>query len=125
MTDETADFFEQLSRRGHEPMLKKVKATMRFDLAQDDRTDRWLVTIDKGDIAVSRRNAKADCVLRAEKTLFDGLASGELNAMAALLRGDLGLEGDPQLIVLFQRLLPGPPGSRDPRAAAGYARRQS
>jgi putative sterol carrier protein len=123
--DATTVFFDELSRRGHEPMLKKVKATMRFDLAHDDRTDRWLVTIDKGDIAISRRNAKADCVLRAEKTLFDGLASGEVNAMAAMLRGEIGVEGDPQLMVLFQRLLPGPPGSNDPRAAAGYARRQS
>jgi putative sterol carrier protein len=125
MADPTAEFFADLGRRRHEPMLEQVTATMRFDLAHVDGTDRWLVAVDKGDIKVSRRNAKADCVVRTDRKLFDGLASGEANAMAALLRGAIGLEGDPGLIVLFQRLLPGPQGSRDRRAAAGYARRQS
>jgi putative sterol carrier protein len=125
MADATTAFFDDLRLRGHEPMLEKVKATMRFDLAHADGTDRWFVAVDKGDIAVSRRNAKADCVVRADRALFDGLASGEVNAMAAMLRGAIGVEGEPQLMVLFQRLLPSPPGSRDPRATAGYARRQS
>ncbi len=125
MTDATTAFFDGLRQRGHEPMLEKVKATMRFDLARDDGTDRWFVAIDKGDIAVSRRNARADCVIRADRALFDGIASGEVNAMAAMLRGAIGVDGEPGLVVLFQRLFPGPAGSRDPRAAAGYARRQS
>jgi putative sterol carrier protein len=125
MADATADFFDELVRRGHEPMLEKVSATVRFDLADDGRTERWLVSVDKGDVAVSRRNAKADCVIRMDKALFQRLANGEVNAMAALLRGAIAVEGDPQLIVLFQRLLPSPPGSRDPRTSAGYARRQS
>jgi putative sterol carrier protein len=123
--DATTEFFDELGRRGHEPILEKVTATMRFDLADAGRTERWLVAVDKGDVAVSHRNAKADCVLRADRKLFEGLARGEVNAMAALLRGAIGVEGDPQLMVVFQRLLPAPPGSRDPRAAAGYARRQS
>ena len=121
----TSDFFEELRRRGHEPMLEKLTATMRFDLARDGRTERWLVSVDKGDLAVSRRQARADCVVRADGALFDGVVSGEVNAMAALLRGAIGLEGDPSLIVLFQRLFPGPAGSRDRRASAGYARRRS
>jgi putative sterol carrier protein len=116
MSDATNEFFDGLAQQGHRPMLEKVKGTMRFDLRDGDRTDRWLVTIDKGDVAVSRRNAKADCVLRAERQLFDGLASGEVNAMAALLRGSIVVEGDPQLIVLFQRLFPGPQSSQGPRA---------
>jgi putative sterol carrier protein len=110
--DPTSEFFEGLAQRGHQPMLEKVSATMRFDLRDGRRTDRWLIRIDKGDVAVSRRNAKADGVLRAERQLFDGLASGEVNAMAALLRGAIAVEGDPQLMVLFQRLLPGPPSSQ-------------
>ena len=60
-----------------------------------------------------------------DRALFQRLANGEVNAMAALLRGAIAVEGDPQLLVMFQRLLPGPPGSRDPRHAAGYAKRQS
>jgi putative sterol carrier protein len=125
MGDATTEFFDDLGQHAHRPMLEKVEATMRFDLRDGDRTDRWLVTIDKGDVAVSRRNARADCVLKADKQLFDGIASGEENAMAALLRGAIAVEGDPQLIVLFQRLLPGPPSSRHPGAPAGSAGRGS
>jgi putative sterol carrier protein len=120
----TTEFFEELSRRRHEPMLEKLAATVRFDLARDGRIERWLVAVDKGDIAVSRRNAKADCIVRTDGALFDGLVSGEVNAMAALLRGAIGVEGDPWVLVLFQRLFSGPAGSRDRRDSAGYARRQ-
>jgi len=111
MADAATEFFDELSRRGHEPLLEKVRATIRFDLARDGRMDRWLVAVDRGDIAVSRRNAKADIVLRADGKVFDGLATGEVNSMAALLRGEIGVEGDPGAIVLFRRLFPGPPRS--------------
>jgi hypothetical protein len=30
-----------------------------------------------------------------------------MNAFAAVLRGEVTVEGDPRLLVLFQRLLPG------------------
>ena len=112
MTDATTLFFDELDRLGHLPALGKLEATMRFDLAHEGKTDRWLVAIDKGDVAVSRRNARADCVLRADRSLFERLAGGQANAMAALLRGDIRVEGDPQLLVLFQRLLPGPGAPR-------------
>jgi putative sterol carrier protein len=109
MTDATTLFFEELEARGHEPRLQKVTGTFRFDLTNGKRTARWLVSINKGDIAVSHKNARADCVMRAEKTVFDGIASGEVNPVAAVLRGSLGVEGDRELLVLFQRLFPGPP----------------
>ena len=67
---------------------------MRFDLEDGKETERWLVAVVKGDVAVSRKNAAADCVVRADKALFDGIASGEANAMAALLRGAMSVEGD-------------------------------
>src|SRR5512132_2238700 len=109
MTDPTTLFFEELEARGHEPLLQKVTATFRFDLANGKRTTRWLVAVNKGDMAVSHKNMKADCIVRADKTLFDGIASGEVNPVAAVLRGSMGLEGDRELLVLFQRLFPGPP----------------
>ena len=55
---------------------------------------------------------RADCVIRAEKTLFDGITRGETSAVAAVLRGDIVIEGDRELLVLFQRLFPGPRGER-------------
>ena len=112
MTDATSEFFHGLEARGHEPRLEKVKGTLRFDLANGKRAARWLVTIDKGDIAISHKNAKADCVVRADKALFDGIAAGEINAFAAALRGLIGIEGNPELLVMFQRVFPEPSKSR-------------
>ena len=37
--------------------------------------------------------------------------------MAAYLRGDLTLEGDPELMVLIQRIFPGPPAASRRRGA--------
>jgi putative sterol carrier protein len=124
MTDATAEFFDALVERGHEPLLEKATGTVRFDLKDGKKTDRWLVTVVKGDFAVSRQNLRADCVVTADKSLFDGIASGKTNAMAALLRGAMGVEGDVQLLVLFQRLLPGPPRSRRRRSTEAPASRQ-
>ena len=123
MTDATAEFFQDLEMRGHEPLLEKATGTVRFDLTNGKRTSRWLVTIKKGDISVSKQNARADCVARAERSLFDGLVKGELNAMAALLRGRMEVEGDPELLVLFQRLFPGPPDATG-RPSARSPRKQ-
>jgi putative sterol carrier protein len=108
MTNATTKFFEGLEARGHEPRLEKVKGTLRFDLANGKQTNRWFVAIDKGDIAVSHRNAKADCVVRADRAVFDGIASGEVNPVAAVLRGTMGIEGDPEVLVRFRRLFPQP-----------------
>jgi putative sterol carrier protein len=107
MPDVTAEFFEGLRRRGPEPLLGNARGSLRFDLA--DGGGRWLVTIGGGKLAVSRRGGKADCIVRARKEVFDRVADGTQNAMAAMLRGELVVEGDPTLLVRFQRLLPSPP----------------
>jgi putative sterol carrier protein len=113
MTDATTQFFDALGRRGHEPLLEKVTGTLRFDLVRGARTDHRFVAVNKGDVVVSDENAEADFVMRADRAMFDGIASGETNAMAATLRGALAFQGDPQLFVRFQRLFPGPPNPRD------------
>src|SRR5436190_15328476 len=115
MTDSTAEFFRGLGRREHGPLLEKAQGTVRFDLVDGRRTERWLVMLDGGDVSVVRKNAAADCVVRAERTLFEGMVTGEVNAMAAFLRGELTLEGDPELLVLIQRILPGPAAGRAQR----------
>jgi putative sterol carrier protein len=110
MSDPTTEFFERLEARGYEPALERASGTVRFDLTDDDRpAARWLITVKRGVVAVSHRNVKADCVVRADKKLFDGIATGNVNPMAALLRGAMHLEGDPGILVLFQRLFPPPP----------------
>jgi putative sterol carrier protein len=124
MTDATAEFFDALVERGHEPLLEKATVTVRFDLKDAKKTDRWLVSVVNGDLAVSRRNLRADCVVSADKALFDDIVSGKTNALAAMLRGAMSIEGDTQALVLFQRLFPGPSRSRRRRPTAAPARRK-
>ena len=118
MKDQTTAFFEDLGERGHEPLLRKATGTVRFDFTDGKKTEHWLVTIKKGDVAVSQEHRKADCVLAANRALANGIFSGDVNAMAALLRGELSTEGDPELLVLFQRAFPGPAASIERRDAA-------
>jgi SCP-2 sterol transfer family len=108
MADATTTFFEGLAERGHEPLLANAKGTVRVELTDGTRTERWLVSIDKGDVAVSHRNVRGDCTIRAPKDVFDEAARGELNAMAAVIRGAVAVEGDWELLGLFQRLFRGP-----------------
>ena len=93
MTETTGAFFEALGQRGHEPLLEKISGSVRFEIVDGKRVERWLLTVDKGDVAVSRKNVRADCTLRADKDLFRRVTRGEVNAMAATLRGDIVLDG--------------------------------
>jgi putative sterol carrier protein len=104
----TTDFFYALADGGHEPLLEKVSSTVRIELTEDADVDYWLVSIDKGTVGVERSNAPADCMLRTTGAVFERLARGEANAMAAVLRGAIVVEGDREQLALFQRLFPGP-----------------
>src|SRR6266550_3689711 len=123
MTDATAEFFGALGKRGHEPLLEKAKGTVKFELADGKRVDRWLLSVDNGDITVSRKASRADCTVRANKELFDGIAGGKVNATAAVLRGALTIDGDVELMVLLQRLFPSPL-ARPPGRRNGAGRRK-
>src|SRR5262245_19837036 len=125
MSDATVEFFERLGRSGHEPLLVKASGRGRCDLRGGKRTEHWVVTINKGEVAVSKKKGPAECVVQMERALFDKMASGEANAMAALQRGQAVIQGNPELLVMLQRLFPGPPGSRgraEPIAAVEESR---
>jgi hypothetical protein len=125
MTASTVDFFDDLGRRGHEPLLERVSATVRFDITDGGQTDHRLVRIDHGDIRVSAENEPADCVIGGDRALFDAIVGGRMTAMVALLRGQLAVDGDPELLVLTQRLFPGPPAGSSGRSAVAEGRRSS
>jgi putative sterol carrier protein len=124
MKDPTTEFFDELDQRGYEPLLRKATGTLRFDLADGKSKARWFVTTTRGDISVSRANREADCVVSTDRPLFDAIVLGETNAMAAVLRGEIAVEGDQELLVLFQRVFAGPAASIERREAA-VAGRQS
>ena len=52
-------------------------------------------------------NGEATCAIRVEKPVLDRIVTGRLNAVAAVLRGDLVVDGDWRLLVRIQRLFPG------------------
>ncbi|RZU75615.1 SCP-2 sterol transfer family protein [Micromonospora kangleipakensis] len=125
MSDPTAEFFDGLGHRGHEPLLQEATGTIRFDLEHDHGVDRWFVVIQQGDVRVSREEREADSVVRVDKGLFDRIVSGEENLYAAWVRNELRAEGEVRLARLIQRVFPGPPGAHDPRMFARERRRQA
>jgi putative sterol carrier protein len=105
----TDDFFGSLGSRGHVELLEKASGSVRVELGSGKGAERWLVTIDKGDVVVSHKAGAVDCTIRSSKALFDRVAGGNANALAAFLRGEIEVEGNWELLVLFQRLFPSPP----------------
>lgn len=118
MSDPTREFFYELDKRGHEPMLRKATGRLRFDLTDGTGTAHWLIVVKKGDVSVSRGDGAADCIVTTDRPLFEAIVRGERNAMAAILRGEISVEGDPELLVLFQRVFAGPAESIQRREAA-------
>jgi putative sterol carrier protein len=108
MKDPTTEFFDGLAKRGHEPMLRKATGVLSFDISDGASTAHWSVVVKRGDVSVSRAHDESDCTVTTNRPLFDAIVSGEKNAMAAILRGEVGVEGDPELLVLFQRVFAGP-----------------
>ncbi len=126
MADATTEFFDEMAARGEDPRLAKANGTIRIELADGGRTERWLLHIKKGVVTVSRARGDADCVVRGDRTVFNRIVTGESNVMAEFLRGRMMAEGDSSILVLFQRVFPGPPKAAAGRRAAGYsARKQS
>ena len=123
----TLEFFDELARRGHQPLLQRVQATIRFEVSDDtadasgadagdsaggaDGLSRR-VTVDHGDLRVSADDATpADVTITCSASELDDLVSGRTSAMASLLRGALTVQGDPELVVLAQRLFSRSPGA--------------
>ena len=124
--DPIGAFFAKLAAAGHVATFERNSATLRFDIADGaDGADggnsdaseagrtvkRWYVTVTNGDVAITHRRGPADAVVRMRHPHFEALVTGRLNAQAAYLRGLLTCEGSIAALMMFQRCLPGPPGS--------------
>ncbi|WGL50352.1 SCP2 sterol-binding domain-containing protein [Nocardioides sp. BP30] len=104
MADATDRFFDELGRRGHEPMLTRLSATLRWDIVDGEHVEHRRVRVDRGAISVTSSGESADCVITAERAVCNDVIGGRTSALAALLRGAAVIEGDPELMVLAQRL---------------------
>ncbi|HEY0696215.1 MAG TPA: SCP2 sterol-binding domain-containing protein [Micromonospora sp.] len=117
MADPVAEFFDEVVRHRYD-RLNQVTGTIRFDLVRGHHVTHWFMTIDRGYVRASRENRDADCRVRLDQALFERILRGEANVYAAWLRNQIVLVGRLYMLDLFQRILPGPPGARDPRRAA-------
>jgi predicted lipid carrier protein YhbT len=111
----TMQLFERIRRLGRVDALADVTGSLRFDIDQGGQTTQWTVAVHNGQISVEQHGGEADCVVQLSGELLAQMAIGRANAMAALLRGDMMVTGDVQLLVLLERLLPGPAGAHGPR----------
>lgn len=109
--DPISDFFAALAAPGHPATFERESASVRFDVSDDGHVERWHVSIANGDTTVTRRRNPADVVVQLTRDRLAELVTGRLNAQAALLRGLLTCEGSVGAAIMFQRCLPGPPGS--------------
>jgi len=132
-TDPITFFFDGLAAPGHVATFERESATLRFDVDEPDaerdehgrsrRTqkrsatpglvheDHWYLTINNGDVTVTRQVEQADTVVHMSRPDLEAMVTGRLNAQAALLRGLMTCEGSMGALMIFQRCLPGPPGS--------------
>jgi putative sterol carrier protein len=132
-TDPITFFFDGLAAPGHVATFERESATLRFDVDEPDaerdahgrshRTqarsgqsglvheDPWHLTINNGDVTVTRKVEQADTVVHMSRPDLEAMVTGGLNAQAALLRGLITCEGSMAALMIFQRSLPGPPGS--------------
>ena len=119
-----AGFLHALEQRGHESALQRTSGSVRFDLERDGRADSWFLEIRRGAISLSRGSGPADCVIRGPAAVLDDIATGRANALTAMLRGDISLEGDRRLLVRVQRLFPSPTGRRTTDSSRVVGRRR-
>jgi putative sterol carrier protein len=104
------DFLERITREP-QPLLAGITGTLRFDVVDGDATTHNYVSVDHGAVTVTHDDAPADVVARMRRELFDEIRTGRANAVAATLRGEISIEGNPRLLNIFQRLFPGPRGA--------------
>jgi putative sterol carrier protein len=108
MADPAPRFMGLLGHTTHVPSLESTSGTIRFDLHQGSNVTHWYVRIQKGDVEVYQSDDEADCIVSGTEEDLAAVASGRMNAMAAVLRGAIQVQGKAILIGQLQRLFPGP-----------------
>jgi len=110
--DPITQFFAALDEPGHLATFEGDSARVRFDVLDgNEKVERWHVSIMRGDVAVSHSSGPADATVRIDRRYLEAIVTGRLNAQAAFLRGLFSCDGSVGALMMFQRCLPGPPGS--------------
>ena len=109
--DAIPDFFASLAAPGYLATFEGQSATVRFDVTDGSRTEHWRIVVDNGRVAAAQSAEAADAVVTISRPHLAAMVTGRLNAQAAILRGLLRCSGSMAALMMFQRCLPGPPGS--------------
>lgn len=99
--DRIEAYFDQLSKRGHVPLLEHVSGTLEFDIEGTD--PRW-ITVNRGDLVVTRSPIEADCVISCDAETFTRILAGQQNPVAAGIRGAVKISGNLALGLSIQRV---------------------
>ena len=107
MSDSSRAFFDWLNEQAFDPRLGRARGTLRFDVRDKSRrVEQWVVSLDRGAVQVSQGDGAADCVVRLDRPVLDGIVDGTVNPTAAFLRGVIGATGNFDLLLHLQRLFP-------------------
>ena len=109
--DPVTRFFTALDEPGHLAIFEGHSATLRLDVLDGKKVERWHISITSGDVAVTHSASPADATVRIDRPYLEAMVTGRLNAQAGFLRGLFTCEGSAGALMMFQRCLPGPPGS--------------
>jgi hypothetical protein len=109
--DPIDQFFVSLAEPGRISTFEGESASVRFDVGDGPAATQWYIQITDGAVTVTRANGRADAVVKIAPGSLEAIVTGRLNAQAAILRGLLTCEGSMAALIMFQRCLPGPPGS--------------
>jgi hypothetical protein len=107
MPDAIDHFFTSLAEPGRISTFEGESASVRFDVGGT----HWHIQITDGAVAATEASSPADAVVTIDRPHLEAIVAGRLNAQAALLRGLLTCQGSIAALIMFQRCLPGPPGS--------------
>ncbi len=122
MKEATRQFFAELEAQ---PALPgRQTGVLRIDLVDGERTEHWYLDIRRGAVRVSHQGPAPDCTVSTDLDIFEAIVEGRMNAMAAVLRGVVQIEGRFPLLISVQSFMAGPKEAPE-RPVAGYARRRS
>jgi putative sterol carrier protein len=121
--DAVHEFFKSIAGQ-HPAVPRTISGSLRFDLENGNR-EHWRVTFAKGTVSAARSNAPADCIVHIEKTTLEAIIQGRINAMAALLRGAMKIEGQAFLLAVFRGLFTEPAARTESKRVGRNSGRRS
>ena len=109
----------------HPGLPRTISGSLRFDITDGNHIEHWRVTFSRGMVSSARSNASADCVVRTDKATMESIIQGRVNAMAALLRGAIKVEGQVLLLAHFRSLFYMPAARTESKRVGSMSGRRS